>query len=238
MKYSLLYTLLAIIAAFNNAQAATILEIQNGVSVYADSVINKPGTYFDQTFAGFATSSPITKSTLATDITGGDLTKYAWTPNAHLPSDKLPAISPVTNTYVDLSFSSNIYNGVGADLVLFFAGTGTNFIDGHSEQYLFSIDVGADGSNEGGPFDVTASTTSDIYGDKFFASYAMIDLDDFGFDRSTPLGDIRIYLGDSSMPALAALGAYHITAVPLPLSSVLFGSGLALLSLFRRKPRA
>jgi len=231
MKYIIPY-IFALLAIFGNAQAATILEIQSGVSVYANAVSGSSGNYYDQTFTGPDDfDSPISATALENNVTGSNLTNYAWTPDAHLP-DGPP------NAYIDLSFGDNIYNGAGVDLVLFFAGTGTLFKDGHTERFLFSLDVGADGINEGGLFGVTASTTSDIYSNKFFASYAMIDLDDFGFDQATPLGDIRVYLGDSSMPALSALGAYHTTAViPLPVSAVLFSSGLAVLSLFRRKKR-
>ncbi len=232
MKSSTLYSLLIFFSLLGNAQAATIYDIKDGVTVFASSVTSSTGDFYDDSFVNFSITPPTSASALEATVTGSDLSTYAWTPNAHMPSN--PAVS---SAYIDLSFSQNIYNGNGADLVLFFAGTGTNFQNGTSETYKFSIDVGANGSQEGGLFDVIPTTTSDIYGDKFFASYAKINLDQFGFDRSTPLGDIRIILSDTSMPALAALGAYHESpmVVPLPLSSILFGSGLALLSLFRKK---
>lgn len=227
MKSSLL-TLVAVLSLFSQAQAATIYEIRSGATTFAKTVVGSSGDFYDQSFISFDATSPT--NALSAAVTGNDLTTYAWTPNAHMPT--------VNDAYIDLSFGKNVVNGTGADLVLFFAGTGTNFKDGHSEPYLFSIDVGADGIKEGDVFNVTASTTDDIYGNEFFASYAIIDLDAFGFGDNESLGDIRIHLGDSSMPALAALGAYHVAPVPLPLSSVLFGSGLALLSLFRRKTQA
>lgn len=234
MKRLPLYYLLALCALFNNTQAATIYDIQNGVSVYASSVTGHSGNYLDQTFAGDL-NSPINKNSLSTAVTGSDLKKYAWTPDYHMTTEP-------DNAYIDLSFASSIYNGDGADLVLFFAGTGTRFKDGHSEPFLFSIDVGGTTLNDGALMGVTTSTTvynekDGIVGNEFFNSYAMIDLALFGLDQTTPLGEIRVYLGDSSMPALAALGAYHVTAVPLPLSATLFTSGLAFLSLFRRKSR-
>ena len=230
MKTSILYPFLILFSLLGNAQAATIYDIKNGVAVFASSVTGSAGDFYDHSFVNFSVSPPT--NALAAAVTGSDLSTYSWTPNAHMPSN--PAVS---SAYIDLSFSQNIYNGNGADLVLFFAGTGTNFQNAPPETYKFTIDIGADDSQEGGLFEVIPTTTSDIYGDKFFASYALINLDPFGFDRSTALGDIRIILSDTSMPALAALGAYHTSAmvVPLPLSSVLFGSGLALLSLFRRK---
>lgn len=234
MKNKYLYALLATTAAFNSAQAATIFEIQADVAVYADSVIDKTGIYHDQSFTGFASSTPATLSQLNTNLSGDDLTTYAWTPNAHLPSTKVPGQQPVGNSYIDLSFSGNIYNRDGVDLVLFFAGNGTILSTGTFE-YNLSVDIGADDSIEASNIGVITSSTSSIYSDNFFASYALIDLDDFGFDQYTALGEIRIHLGDVSMPALAAVGAYHTTAVPLPTSLVLFGSGLSLLSLFRKK---
>lgn len=236
MKY-LHFCYLTLFLLYSNAQAATIYDIKNGVSVFSDTYGGSTGVYFDQTFSDFATSSPLSNSELAADITGGDLTNYAWTPNAHLPSSKLPGINPVNNSYVDLGFSGGIYNGDGADLVLFFAGNGTSLSTG-IEEYAFSLDIGANGSIEIADSSVITSTSSDLYGDAFYASYAIIDLDGYGFDQSTPLGDIRVHLGDSSMPALAALGAYHTTAVvPLPLPVILFSSGLACLGWIGRRKK-
>lgn len=232
MKSLYLSILIALFNLFSNAQAATIAEVQMGITAYAGSAINSSGDFYDQDFISFAASPPT--ASLAASVTGSDLTSYAWTPNAHMPSD--PAVD---RAYIDLSFDNKVYNGEGADLVLFFAGNGTKLSTG-IERYLFSIDIGADGTTEGNLLGVTTDTTSTIYGTDFFASYALIDLDDLGFGKNARLSDVRIYLDDTSMPALAALGAYHDSpvVVPLPLSSVLFGSGLALLSLFRRKSHA
>lgn len=226
MKHFSRYSFLALVTLFSNAQAATIYEIQSDVSAYANNVVNSSENFYDQNFNGDIDSLYIDPGALSTAVTGSSLETYAFTNVFHETG--------TNNGYITLNFGIDIYNGAGADLVLFFAGNGSNLSTG-IEPYKFSIDVGNDGTYEGGLLGVTTSTTSGIGGD-FFASYAMIDLDTFdGFDQTTALGDIRIYLGDSSMPSLAALGAYHTTAVPLPLSSVLFGSGLALLSLFRRK---
>ena len=234
MKHLIPIILLSLSAAFGNAQAATIYDIQSDVSIYADEVVDKTGAYYDQTFTGFDSSSPATLNELSTNLSGSDLTKYAWTPNAHLPSDKLPGVNPVGNSYIDLSFAQNVYNNEGADLVLFFAGNGTNLTTG-TYPYQFSVDVGADGTIDVADLGVTSSTTSDISDYKFYASYAIIDLDDYGSAKYENLGDIRLHLGDTSMPALAAVGAYHVTAVPLPLPIILFASGLTLLGWVGRR---
>jgi hypothetical protein len=253
MKHLPSYPLLAFLALFSNAQAVTITEIQDGVSVYANSVEHHSGKYFDQTFVYDDTltinknfSSPLSRNEINTAVTGSDLMTYAWTPDYNLPTG-----TGQNDAYLDLRFATDIFNGDGADLVLFFAGTGTKFkteTPGEFvfEPFQFSLDVGADGILEtdafgATTFGVTTSETSDIYGGKFFASYAMIDLDNFvGFDTTTSLGDIRIYLGDGSMPALAAVGAYHTQAavVPLPLPALLFSSGLLLLSWMGRRKTA
>lgn len=227
MKNLLLAISLTFVSLFSNAQAATIFEIQSDVIVYADTVNASSGDYFDHTFGGSLSEPNISSTQLSTAVTGADLTTYAWTADAHLPTGE-------PNAYIDLGFANNIYSGEGADLVLFFAGNATSLSTG-IEEFLFSIDVGADGSLEGDLLGVTTSTTSSIYGDAFFASYAIIDLELLGLNQTEALGDIRIYLGDTSMPALAAVGAYHVTAVPLPLSAVLFASGISFLGWFGRR---
>ena len=228
MKHFSKYIFLSLVTLFSNAQAATIYEIQSDVSAYANNVVNSSENFYDQNFNKDLSSPYIDADALTTAVTGSAIDTYAFTNVFHETG--------TNDGYITLNFGIDIYNGAGADLVLFFAGNGTSLSTG-IEPFLFSIDVGADGSKEGGLFGVTTTTTttSNIYGDSFYASYATIDLDTFGFDQTTPLGDIQIYLGDSSMPALSALGAYHTSAVPLPMSALLFGSGLALLSLFRRK---
>lgn len=247
-------TLSLFFGLLSNIQAATIFEIQNDVSIYASDTVGHSGQYYDQTFNGDINSAPISGAEIKAAVTGNDLTKYVATFDYYIPTGP-------ENAYIDLTFGSDLYNGEGYDLVLFFAGNSSITSDG-VQDFLFSIDVGADESIEGGLIGVTDSTTfyntsgilknlpagmtaeSMTEADKtaldvaFFASYALIDLDNFDFDQTTPLGDIRLYLGDKSIPTLSGLGAYHTSApvvVPLPLSSVLFGSGLMLLSLFRRK---
>ena len=222
-------SLIALLNLFNNAQAALIADLQQGVAHYADNVTGSNGDFFDQTFTGDF-SSPTDATQLSAAVTGDDLTSYARTFDANLSTDP----GYINNSYIDLGFGAtiNFFNGDGADLVLFFAGNATKFKDGHIENYLFSFEIGNFKSDLLG---VTTDYTSDIYGIDFPASYALIDLNDFGFAANASAEHIRIFLGDSSMPALAGVGALNATVVPLPLSSILFSSGLALLTLFRRK---
>jgi hypothetical protein len=221
-----LIVLLSLCTGANHAFAETIYEIKDGVIVFASTLVNYSGNYYDQDFTSLA--APIGPNKLENNVTGNDLTRYAWSPEYHLASGDGAA-------YLDLSFDQDIYNNEGADLVFFFAGNGTSFQDGHIEEYQFSFDIGIDGVDiiSSG---VTTSTSSDLYNDAFYASYAIIDLGDAynGFD---PLGDLRIYMDDSSMPALAAVGAYHTSpvVVPVPAAALLFVSGLPLFALFRRK---
>lgn len=222
----------ALFSLFSNVQAATIFEIQSGVTVYANSVTGSSGGYYDQSFGGSLSEAYINSTQLSNAVVGGDITTYAWTPDAHIPTGEPGA-------YIDLSFANNIYSGEGADLVLFFAGNATSMSTG-IEDFLFSIDIGANGSIEGDKLGVTTSSTSSIYNDAFFASYAIIDLELLGLNQTGALGNIRIYLDDSSMPALSAVGAYHTDAavVPLPLPAILFGSGLGLLGLIGRRRKS
>jgi hypothetical protein len=229
--------MIALLNLFNNAQAVTIIEIQNDVDYYADSVTGSNGGYFDQTFvydnsltAAENFALPIDADELAAAVTGSDLTTYVRTPDANLSSDP----NYVNSSYIDLSFGNtvNFFNGEGDDLVLFFAGNSTTFKNGNKEDFLFSFAIG---EFKSGLLGVTTDHTSDLYGISSPASYALIDLSNFGFADNASADELRIYLGDTSMPALAGIGTFNATVVPLPLSSVLFGSGLALLSLFRRK---
>jgi len=229
MKNILITIAIAASSVTASVQSATIYDIQSDVSVYANGIHGVIGDYYDQNFTSL--DSPINQQTLKDNVTGSDLTTYAWSAEGNLPSGDGGA-------YIDLRFSQNLYNHEGNDLVLFFAGTGTLFKDGHTEAFLFSADVGIDGSLEADNMGVLTSDTSDIYGDRFFASYAFIDLAD-SIDGITPFKDIRIFMDNTSMPALAAVGAYHTipTAVPLPLPALLFLSGLSVFGLFtRRRP--
>jgi len=253
MKLSAPALIISFFSLLNTAQAATIADIQSSVSAYANTVSASSGNFYNEAFTSLA--SPITAPALSNAVTGNNLTTYAWTPDAHIPTGP-------SNAYIDLTFSSPIYNGVGADLVLFFAGNATTFQDGSFQHFSFSIGSPGGEIVQSAPLGVTSSTSyydnngqinnalSGITATNitqqqkldlnlaFFASYAYIDLDTLGYNQQTALDTVRIYLGHSSMPALAGAGTIHVSPVPLPLSMVLFSSGLALLSFFGRKKNA
>lgn len=141
--------------------------------------------------------------------------------------------------YVDLAFNTtNIYNGAGDDLVLFFVGT----------DFSFSFDLDVVGDNSGAmsySTSITPVTTiiTDAFGEHTLTA-ASINLDDFGFASDVALTDFRILLGtdDSiNMPAFSLAGGFHTSptaVVPLPLPMLLFASGLGLLGWAgRRKQR-
>jgi hypothetical protein len=160
----------------------------------------------------------------------------------------------VTNAYIDIAFSQDMFNGDSNDLVLFFVGNGTSFnLDVFSkEDDINSIysetrtiglsDFAPDTTTEGlGWLCINASDKNCTGGATLSAMFF-----DFGDTVATDLAihRLRISFGDgftegTTSSNFSLAGGFHnkasISEVPLPLSAVLFSSGLALLSLFRRK---
>ena len=160
----------------------------------------------------------------------------------------------------------DIYNGVGNDLVVFIVGNTTSFelevfdINGtlvNSGVYNVATPTFAsDGSNldfgdtvldNNGNW-LCVNGIDDFCTDGAALSAIFIDLED-SIAGDVALGSIRLFLGedynginpgngDPIRPRLSLAGGFHTeaTVVPLPLSAVLFSSGLALLGwLGRRK---
>lgn len=170
------------------------------------------------------------------------------------------ALSPYKDSaYMDLGFDGfDLYNGVGNDLVVFIVGNATSFgldvFDKSGAMINSDIyNVAADGSNtvfdnEGNWLCVGGSDNICTDGAALSAIY--IDLGD-SIAGDVALGNIRLLLGNdfngpaatgSTRPRLSLAGGFYteatIATVPLPLSAILFSSGLALLGWTGRKKMA
>lgn len=181
----------------------------------ANSVSGSNGAFLNYDSA--TTADTISFAQLTADLTDADPATYVLSLDA--------------SSYVDIGFtgSNAIYNGSGADLALFFAGDNDTFsiqINGFTQSYNPVL---------------TGFMVSDRFS-TYNLTVAQIDLADFGLGGSLdPLADFRVFLGDSSHPALSLAGGFYtqpmVTAVPLPLPALLFASGLGMLGLFRKKSR-
>jgi hypothetical protein len=160
------------------------------------------------------------------------------------------------NDYIDLGFDGyDLFNGAGNDLVVFIVGNATSFgldvFDTSGTMVNSSIyQVPADGSstvydNAGNWLCVNGADDSCTGGAALSAIF--IDLED-SIAGDIALGSIRILLGEDFnginpvngepvRPRFSLAGGFHTeaTVVPLPLSVVLFSSGLALLGWIGRR---
>lgn len=149
--------------------------------------------------------------------------------------------SDESDAYLDLTFSSNVVNGTGNDLILFFVGNMSSF----------GLDVFDNTGNSINNSDYTIATptydgtTTTDYGDTVrdaFGESILLDnfplsaiLIDFGESyEGTTIDTLHLTLKDSNF---ALAGGFHTqaTVVPLPMSIILFGSGLSLLGWLGRK---
>ncbi len=212
-----------------NSIAATILVLAT-TQVHAISIAGIDGiTLINQTDQVVGSSSttntdfqnqlhgnPISQATLHDNLTDTDLNSFVYS----------TAIEP--EPWIDINLNSTFYNGDGADLVMFFAG---------SSNINLSINTSPAGSS------IVNFATIELAGNIVDADYfsypltaALIDLDAFGigFASSTKLDSLRIMMARTDrLPLLAMVGGFHTSpaAVPLPLSALLFASGLGLLAL-------
>lgn len=172
-------------------------------------------------------------------------------------------LSPFKNeTYFDLGFSDyDIYTGAGNDLVIFIVGNATSFgldvfddLGNVINSNVYTVATPTF-NNDGSVLDA-GNTVFDKNGDWLCVNSmdaictggaALSALFyDFG-DDGTQIGSIRISLGENfigesgTRPRFSMAGGFHTEApivVPLPLASILFGSGIALLGWIGRRKSA
>lgn len=129
---------------------------------------------------------------------------------------------------VTLSFNSNVFNGDGADLALFFIDVANFSLSIGNQTVSYSSTQLYDPNNKA--FGVT------IGSNVFSLTAAQIDLSDFGFTSADILGDMTVNLG-SRQSILSLASGMNVTTVPLPGAFFLLLSGLAGFGLLGRRKR-
>ena len=185
---------------------------------------------------GFSTPPGITLETAI-----GDAEAATWVMDGEKSGDTQINMNP--DAYIDLTFgTTDIFNGVGTDLSVFFVGAPTHTIgltlfDGVSSSSALSYSnisyTGFNVDTDGLKPPLPGSGLSD----PDWAIYVMdIDLNDFSsFLGTNPVDRIRLGIGNASaVPSF--VGAYNTAPVPVPAAVWLFGSGLiGLVGVARRK---
>lgn len=228
-------TILTLITAVLSVNARAITLNGDGTVtgiVAADIMAGSSGTFFDWSSPDLV--NPSSQRDPAASITDDNLF------NTYAFSDDIGA-------YVDLGFSTSIYNGTGDDLAFFVTGDPAklDFSAVVSDDFGHSLSI----SSSINPYFIDWRANLDVNGTPLALSMVLIDLDDYGSDvfGTNPLTNIRFNLGGefispgvSQAPGLSLTGGIHTSAavVPLPLPIVLFGSGLGLLGLFGRRKKA
>ena len=224
--FTLILATLALVAAPATSQAVSINpdDTVSGI-IAADIMTSSSGVFYDwSSLVASDTRDP------ATSITDDALvTTYAY--------------SLTDYAYVDLGFSTSIYNGAGDDLAFFMTGDPLlmDFNAVVSDDFGNSITISSDTSSY-----IVVNEFDLLFEDGFQIALnsILIDLDDYGTDvfGANPLTNIRFNFGSEEFgsPGLSLAGGIHTTAavVPLPLPIVLFGSGLGLLGLFGRRKKS
>jgi len=150
---------------------------------------------------------------------------------------------PGNNASLDLGFNGfNIYNGAGNDLVIFIVGNGSPFgldvFDSNGTVMSSGIyNVGTENAvrdNANNWLCVSGSGSTCIGG--YALSAVFIDFGD-SIAGNIAVDKMQLTLGNA---AFSMAGGFYTepTVVPLPLSVVLFGSGLALLGWTGRRKKA
>ncbi len=187
----------------------------------------------DYDFADIARSASVTSSganafsysynSAVDDITDIYATSYMFSNSA--------------NATINLVFGTDVYNGDGFDISIFFVGG-----DERGHSFGLSLTDNPDTYPDVLNFDSTTYAHYEYTGFSLkqsgYSIFRMdIDLDQFGALGDSPIGTLSFDVSNSSA-VLSLVGAYHLepaAAVPLPLPIVLFGSGLALLGFVGRR---
>lgn len=143
------------------------------------------------------------------------------------------------NATINLDFGTDVYNGDGFDISIFFVGGGAQ---GHA--FGLSLIDNLDSYPAVLNFDSNnyahyQHTGFNLAGSGYSIFRMDIDLDQFGSLGASPIGTLSFDVSQGSA-APSLVGAYHLqpsAVVPLPLPIVLFGSGLAFLGFVGRRNR-
>jgi hypothetical protein len=157
------------------------------------------------------------------------------------------ALSLDVGAYVDLGFTTSVYNGAGDDLAFFVTGNPALLDFSAVVSDAFGNDLSI--SSTINPYNIQWLGNLDMNGTPLAVNMLLIDLDDYGSNvfGANPLTNIRFNLGSeftiggsSEAPGLSLAGGIHTSAavVPLPLPIVLFGSGLGLLGFLGHRKKS
>lgn len=165
----------------------------------------------------------ISAATLRSDLTDNNFTTYVFSPD------------PVAN--INMVLNTSFYNGAGADLAFFFAGS----TDPTTKQVNIDFGLSINGITKTYTPMITSveKHVTDSFG-SYTVTVALIDLDDFGlgFASTTALMELDVLVGKNNsrnFAPLSMVGGFYTTPVPLPLPIILFASGLGALGVFARR---
>ncbi len=165
----------------------------------------------------------ISAATLRSDLTDNNFGTFVFSP------DPVADINMVLNT--------SFYNGAGADLAFFFAGS----TDEITKEVEINFGLSINGiTNTYVPMITPEERNiTDSFG-SYTVTVALIDLDDFGigFASTTALMELDVLVGKNdslNFAPLSMVGGFYTTPVPLPLPIILFASGLGALGMFARR---
>lgn len=147
------------------------------------------------------------------------------------------------NASIDLGFNGfNIYNGAGNDLVIFIVGNGSPFgldvFDTNGaimSSNIFNVETSNTVYDNNGNW-LCVDGSDNLCTGGYALSAVFLDFGN-SVAGDVAVGKLQLTLGNA---AFSMAGGFHTSAtvVPLPLSVVLFSSGLALLGLTGRRRRS